>query len=231
MRILVFDTETTGLPNTKFLNPDTLHLWPHIVQFSYVIYDVIDNDIVDSKDCIIKLDENVTVSEESTNIHGITNEMCQSKGITIQHVLNGFFAHLKNVDMIVGHNITFDINMVKIELLRIIYLNNHISDKDRIHVKKNLHYLTNFKNIYCTLQESIEFCDIKAVDKYGNTYTKWPKLLELHQKLFETIPNNLHNSFNDILVTLRCFMKLKYGIDLNDTCKKFKKISRAIKLF
>jgi len=109
-------------------------------------------------------------------------------------------------------------------------LEHFISHKDRVNVKKNLHYLTNFQNICCTLQASIEFCDIKAVDRYGKTYTKWPKLLELHQKLFESIPNNLHNSFNDILVTLRCFIKLKYNIDLNDTCKKFKKIARAIKL-
>ena len=230
MRVLVFDTETTGLPNTKILNPDTLHLWPHIVQFSYAIYDDIQNDIVQTKDYIIKMHDKVNISEESTNIHGITNDMSQLKGITIQHVLNVFFSDLKTVDILVGHNVTFDINMVKIELLRIIYLEHFISHKDRVNVKKNLHYLTNFQNICCTLQASIEFCDIKAVDRYGKTYTKWPKLLELHQKLFESIPNNLHNSFNDILVTLRCFIKLKYNIDLNDTCKKFKKIARAIKL-
>jgi hypothetical protein len=40
MRVLVFDTETTGLPQTKILNPDTLHQWPTIVQFSYIIYDL-----------------------------------------------------------------------------------------------------------------------------------------------------------------------------------------------
>jgi DNA polymerase III epsilon subunit-like protein len=230
MRFLVFDTETTGLPNTKIINPDTLHLWPHIVQFSFVIYDDIVNDIVESKDYIIKVDDSVNISEESTNIHGITNELSKTNGIEIQHVLNVFFTHLKNVDILVGHNVTFDINMVKIELLRIIYLNNRISHKDRVHVKHSLHYLTNFNNICCTLKDSIEFCDIKAFDRYGKTYTKWPKLVELHQKLFETVPNNLHNSFNDILVTLRCFMKLKYEVDLNETCKKFKKISRAIKL-
>lgn len=230
MRFLVFDTETTGLPNTKIINPDTLELWPHVVQFSFVIYDDITNDIVESKDYIIKVDDSVNITEESTNIHGITNELSKTNGIEIQHVLNVFFTHLKNVDILVGHNVIFDINMVKIELLRIIYLNNRISHKDRVHVKHNLHYLTNFNNVCCTLKDSIEFCDIKALDRHGKTYTKWPKLVELHQKLFETVPNNLHNSFNDILVTLRCFMKLKYNVDLNETCKKFKKIARAIKL-
>ena len=46
MRVLVFDTETTGLPKSKFISPDTLNLWPHIVQFSFVIYDTEENDIV-----------------------------------------------------------------------------------------------------------------------------------------------------------------------------------------
>jgi len=49
MRVLVFDTETTGLPQTKILNPDTLNQWPTIVQFSFVIYDLSLNDIVESK--------------------------------------------------------------------------------------------------------------------------------------------------------------------------------------
>ena len=57
MRVLVFDTETTGLPETKILNPDTLNLWPHIVQFSFVIYDTSVNDIVESSDSIVKVSE------------------------------------------------------------------------------------------------------------------------------------------------------------------------------
>ena len=48
MRFLVFDTETTGLPSSKIINPDTLNLWPHIVQFSYVIYDTEINDIIET---------------------------------------------------------------------------------------------------------------------------------------------------------------------------------------
>ena len=59
MKVLVFDTETTGLPETKIINPITLHQWPHIVQFSYVIYDSSLNNIVESKDYIVKLPESI----------------------------------------------------------------------------------------------------------------------------------------------------------------------------
>ena len=230
MRVLVFDTETTGLPKSKIMNPDTLNLWPHIVQFSYVIYDTELNDIIESSDTIVKLKDGITIPEDSIKIHGITNESSQRNGINIDLILNDFFYHLRNIDLLVGHNISFDINMIKVELLRLIYEANFISENEVKECKYNLHFLTNYKNICCTLQESIDLCNIKAIDKFGKEYTKFPKLLELHQKLFESTPNNLHNSFNDILVTLRCFMKLKHDIDLNEKCSKFIKISKDIQL-
>jgi len=229
MKILVFDTETTGLPNSKIINPDTLKLWPHIVQFSYVIYDINLNDIVESNDKIVNVND-IIIPEESTKIHGITKDMSNKNGIEIESVLDEFFYHLRSVDLLVGHNVSFDINMVKVELLRIIYENKLISEKEIKKYKYNLHYLVNLKNICCTLQESIDFCEIKAINKFGKEYNKFPKLIELHEKLFNSIPNNLHNSFNDILVTLRCYMKLKYDIDLNEKCKTFMEIAKTIKL-
>lgn len=227
MRVLVFDTETTGLPQTKIISPDTLQQWPSIVQFSYVIYDLSLNDIVESKDYIIKVPESILISEESTKIHGITNEMCASKGILIEKVLNEFFYYLRGVDSIIGHNISFDINMIKTELLRIIY-NQKLTYEQLNMYKYDLHYITNYKNVCCTLQDSIKLCNIQAINKFGKPYLKYPKLIELHQKLFDSSPNNLHNSFNDILVTLRCFMKLKHDSDLLESCDSFKQIANQL---
>ena len=231
MRVLVFDTETTGLPKSKIINPDTLNLWPHIVQFSYIIYDTVLNDIVETCDSIVKLEDGITIPEDSTKIHGITDEISKKNGIEIDLILEDFFYHLRNVDLLVGHNVSFDINMIKVELLRIIYENHlNISEDEIKTIKYNLHFLTNYKNICCTLQSSIELCNIKAINKFGKEYVKFPKLLELHQKLFESTPNNLHNSFNDILVTLRCYIKLRYNTDLNEDCNSFKKISKKLNL-
>ena len=91
--------------------------------------------------------------------------------------------------------------------------------------KNDLHYLMNYKDICCTLKDSIEFCNIQLMNKLGKPYLKYPKLSELHEKLFNKLPNNLHNSFIDILVTLRCFIKLKYDLDLNEKCISFKSYS------
>lgn len=233
MRFLVFDTETTGLPKTGTISSDTLHLWPYIVQFSYLIYDMSLKDIVVSKDYIIKLPENILIPEESTKIHGITKEI-SSTGICIEEVLTEFCNYLREVDTLVAHNIQFDLNMVKVELSRVIDKKTNIMTRARSKelslYKNNLDYLTNYKNILCTLRDSIQFCNIQRINKNGKPYLKFPKLIELHEKLFNKTPSNLHNSFNDILITLRCFMKLKHNIDLNDNCDSFKKYSISIGL-
>jgi DNA polymerase III epsilon subunit-like protein len=229
MRLLVFDTETTGLPQSKFISPSTLHQWPYIVQFSYIIYDTSLNDIIQSRDYVIKLPESILISEESSKIHGITNEISQQDGVYINDVLSEFFYFLRGVDLLIGHNIEFDINMIKIELLRIIDKNSLTQEQIKFY-KYELHFLINFKNISCTLKDSIKFCNIQLIDKNGKSFLKYPKLIELHEKLFNKSPTNLHNSFNDILVTLRCFMKLKHNIDLMDDCNSFKKYSNQIGL-
>lgn len=227
MRFLVFDTETTGLPQSKFISPSTLDQWPHIVQFSYVIYDSSLNDIIESKDYIVKLPESISISDESTKLHGITNELSSKSGIPINEVLNEFFYYLRGVDKLIGHNIEFDVNMIKVALLRLINSNSFTKEQLKLY-KYDFHYLTNYKNISCTLKDSIQFCNIQTLDKYGKPYLKYPKLIELHEKLFNKSPSKLHNSFNDILITLRCFMKLKHNIDLNDDCSSFKKYSSEI---
>jgi DNA polymerase III epsilon subunit-like protein len=226
MRVLVFDTETSGLPKTKIINPDALHLWPHIVQFSYLIYDTELNDVVVVGDNIVKVGAGINIPEESTAIHGITNQMSQTDGISLRKIFRSFFRDLKTADRLVGHNISFDVNLVIVELLRMIYDAPPNSEAGVSTNKKNLHQIANFKNIYCTLQESIDLCAIKAVTKLGKEYNKFPKLIELHQKLFQTMPNNLHNSLTDILVTLRCYMMMTEKVDLNETCNKYKEMIR-----
>ena len=228
MRVLVFDTETTGLPQSKIISPDTLKLWPHIVQFSYVIYDTEANDIVVSSDDIVIVGKDVVISDGSIELHGITKEISQNKGKNINELIDVFCNHLKSVDVLVGHNIEFDIKMIKVELLRFIY--SDMSDDKSIKYKNNLYDLSNFENIYCTMQNSIDLCAIKKPDKYGKEYNKYPRLIELHQKLFNTTPNNLHNSFNDILITLRCYIKMIYDLDLLEKCEKFIEKTKHIQL-
>jgi DNA polymerase III epsilon subunit-like protein len=213
MLILVFDTETTGLPKYKELSIKTIKLWPHIVQFSYVLYDSDENKLTKMRDWIIKLPKNIEISKESTEIHGITNEISQKNGYNIQEIMPEIFRDFNQADQIVGHNLNFDLNMLKCEILRILI--NHKNNPVILNEFDEYHQILNStKKFYCTMQETIEYCNIISVDRNGMEFQKYPRLSELYQKMFKENPKNLHNSLNDVVVCLRCFMKWKHNIDI-----------------
>lgn len=219
MNVLILDTETSGLSNSKNVKPETLHLWPFIVQFSYIIINLETYKIVKVYDSIVKVKSYNVITEESTNLHGITNEISLLKGKNKNTVLTEFCNDIENVDLIVAHNMNFDISVIKAEMMRLIS-----EEKDQITKQKfdtNLEKISKLTNLYCTMQESIDLCKIEKVNSRGK-YFKFPSLLELHKKLFDKEPKNLHNSLNDILITLRCFVKMKCDVDIVEVNSEIK---------
>ena len=218
MKVLIFDTETTGLPKNMNLMPtlDTLSHWPHIVQFSFILYDTYTSSIDFIRDSIIRLPDGIKISEQSTKIHGITNEISISKGILLENILNDFMFILEKADLVVAHNIEFDKKVLIAEVLR------KYKDIDSNSNGKWTYYyntLINCKKYYCTMQESMIACNRKRITKDGEIRIKFPTLSETHMHFFEYIPKNLHNSLNDIIVCLRCFHMMKFQKDI---CKENK---------
>ena len=216
MKCLVFDTETTGLPKCKFVKKNNIHLWPHIVQLSYIVYDTEKNKILVEQDEIVKVNDDIEIPEESTKIHGITNEASKLCGQNISVLLEHFVVCFNRVDCIVGHNVEFDIKMLLVECYR-----NNYKDNLFIEMLKNAKRISSPK-LYCTMNVGKELCNIVIQNKYtGEKFLKSPKLIELHEKIFSQTPKHLHNSFNDIIITLRCFYFLEFGEDLCSKDRKF----------
>jgi DNA polymerase III epsilon subunit-like protein len=184
-----------------------LNNWPHIVQLSYIIYDTDTDSVKNITDHIIRVPEGVQITEENAAIHGITQEISQ-QGIPLNMALDEFMVEFDNMDLIIAHNIEFDKKMLMAELYRLDY----ILCVDKIH--------TSTKYV-CTMQEGIDLCNIKAFTKIEKKeYIKWPTLAELCQHLFNYEPTNLHNALNDVAICLRCFLKMRFDVDVcekNDT--------------
>lgn len=200
MKIIIFDTETTGLPANKKVSPQESDAWPYIVQFSWFIYDDVAKQIMGINNHIIKLPEGVTIPIEATKIHGITNIQMQSEGKPMDVILKRFTQNVMNCQILVAHNIQFDSKVIQAEY----YRNNQVNALD-----------PHRKIEYCTMKYGKSITNILKPSKFHNgMYLKPPRLEELYIKLFKTKPDSLHNSLMDVLVCFRCFHKMLYDTDI-----------------
>lgn len=206
---LIFDVETTGLiPKGEPI----IELCPHIVQLSFVVFNMQTGQIVKKYNTYIHIPAKVQISTEIERITGITRAKCAT-GVVITEALDALYAEYIRCRTIIAHNIEFDSKMVRIELARNPgRKTRHLLDLLNVGYE-TAHGITR----YCTMMNSIELCNIMvaSTDRRGQPYQykKFPKLSELHEKLFGTIPENLHDSMVDTLVCLRCYMKMARNVD------------------
>jgi DNA polymerase III epsilon subunit-like protein len=223
MKILCFDTETTGI--TPRCQPSFTNIseWPYIVQLAFILFDTDEKKILVKHDFIVDVNENkVQIPAAATNVHGITNTISKERGLPIHNVLNCFLCCLHQCDMLVAHNLQFDWDMINAEILRQLL-------KDGTKIEKNLIQKPPKVIHYCTMKNSVELCRIEMTNKYtGEKFFKYPKQEQLHNYLFGNKPNNLHNAFNDVLVCLRCFYKLWYDEDVLMLSKQMRSLYKKV---
>lgn len=196
MKILVFDTETTGLPKGKNPSIYKTELWPHIIQLSYIVYCSDENNLLTVEDDYIKISDDVIIEEASQAIHQISRDKLNKDGISIDEALNKFNNWAEKCDLLVGHNVSFDKRMVIVEGIR---------NKIRMDIQYT----------YCTMKQSTEICKIEREFPDGTKYFKYPSLTELYKHLFNKIPKNTHNALIDILICMRCFCKIELNKDIS----------------
>lgn len=215
MKVLVFDTETTGLPVGRNPSIRETKKWPHIVQLSCILFDTDTNEIIRSYDTVVKVPDNIKISEESISLHGISRDISNTRGLPVKDVLKEFNQMLIASDKVIGHNISFDKRVVMVESIRL-YISQYFTiDGAR-------------KPEYCTMKNSVDICKIEKVGKDGDKYFKYPSLTELHDKLFQKTPKNVHNSMVDILVCLRCYCKLEHNMDIVEAgCSETKELFKT----
>ena len=166
MKVIVFDTETNGLiPRDKNIVSENLDLMPYIVQLSYILFDTTSKKIVIEQDFIIRVPDDVEISKESSNVHGITKEISNRDGISIVDALDSFNISLTKADIIIAHNIAFDTNMIAIESLR-----NNMDVRRQFTRKIN----------YCTMKRTVELCKITAVNKYNKQFDIYQQQISCH---------------------------------------------------
>ena len=181
MKCVFFDTETTGLPIDYDASYTDIDNWPRLVQLSWIVYN--DNVVVSRCNKIIK-PVGFTIPLETTNVHDISTQYAIEEGQKAENVLRLFLEDTNGADVLIGHNIKFDLNIILSELFRL-NIENAI---DKIEVLD-------------TMLLSVDYCEIPS-KKYGFRY---PKLIELYNKLFSESFDNMHNAMADVEATAKCF--------------------------
>ena len=171
---LFFDTETTGLPKNWKAPLTDLDNWPRMIQLAYLLADA-DGNRIAGGDFIIK-PVGFTIPDDAAQIHGISNERALREGKELALVLLEFQTAVTLAKCLVANNMSFDETILGAEFLR-----NKM--RDDIPAKKKV----------CTMQSSTNYCALPG--PYGY---KWPKLSELHRKLFQKDFEEAHNAAADI---------------------------------
>ena len=213
---LVFDTETTGLmPKSGRGTPSPpISAYPHILQMSFAVYDMFDRKIVSQYDSYVNVSPDIEIDNKITELTGITREKCNG-GANIVDVLESFYKAYIMCEGLVAHNIEFDEKMIMIELERNC---EKIANKMPQCLKIFNPIYEQVHNIdrYCTMKKGTDICNILVESKLPGRppSKKWPRLNELHASLFAgEVPDGLHNSMVDVLACLRCYLKMRHGID------------------
>lgn len=219
--ILIFDTETTGLPErvpgTKWgsaseywpYNLNTKYANSRIVSIAWIFIRSYNRDTLVGETIkeYIRLPEGFT-EIPTTKIHGISFEYACSKGIPMADIIDncGLADAIIECDYVIGHNVMFDVHILQNELFR-------IGSDNAMSCAMKLDNMKANGSIICTGELGKEICklEIKSNNgKYTNKIKKFkmPKLKELHLHLMGTEHNSQHTASGDVIAVLNCLSKM-----------------------
>lgn len=131
--------------------------------------------------------------------HNISVKDCEEKGESFDYVYEKFFNDLQKAVTIVGHNLEFDLHVMKHELIMRGY-----KRKAR---EYNNFIAKNLDKCVCTMKESVNLCKLESLNK---NYYKYPNLSELYEHFYKCEPSlEKHDALNDCIITKMCYEKMK----------------------
>lgn len=179
---LFFDTETTGLPKDWKAKVTDVDNWPRITQLAIVVTDEkfqVQHEFSE----LVKPDGWSIPKEKFFIDNNMSNERNEKYGHPIKKTLNSFITLLGGCQYVVAHNLNFDLKVISAEMIRAGVKTPHKTTK------------------ICSMLSTRDYCGLP-----GN---KWPKLEELHQKIFGVTFDGAHDALADVRATVRCVKYLK----------------------
>jgi DNA polymerase III epsilon subunit-like protein len=190
-KVLFFDTETSDFIKKSVPANDPTQAWT--VQIGAILAS--QQEEIDQMNCLIK-SYGRSMNHYAQQVHGISSEYADEHGIEELEAAEQFGLLLRQADLLVCHNFSFDWNYVYQMMERNL---DDLSD-----LARSAFYLD--LPSFCTMKDKkiVKFCNLK--NKANKP--KWPKLIELYEILFKKQFDNAHDAYADISATRDCFFEL-----------------------
>lgn len=186
MLSLVFDTETTGV--FDYRSPaGSLHQ-PDVVQIAAILAD--DEKIYAKMNVLVHTETDIP--ETAFEIHRIDRRLTAMAGISRTRACQMLHSLATKADVIVGHNIEFDIKIMTTAFIR-----------------EGGNGTCLQKPTYCTMKKGTDICKIPNPNPKFKGY-KWPKLQEIYKVLIHPDGfDGAHDALADVEATYEVYRVLR----------------------
>jgi DNA polymerase-3 subunit epsilon len=188
---LAFDTETTDLPRAHL---ELAHPFqPHLIQFGAIVFDDLGYE-TDRLFTLVKPGPTALLSTTAHNAHGISLERANREGMDPFDVFLWFMTAANNASRIIGHNVQFDIHIMRILGAR---LTGQVWAPPC--------------PLFCTMANAAPIVNLPPTARMlasGRNYPKPPTLSECVGHFFgEELPE-AHDAGADVVACIRVFHRL-----------------------
>jgi len=185
VKALIFDTETTGM--VEFRKPPEDPSQPDLIQLGMLLIDTDDWEPRARHSFLVQLNEGVRIDPGAREAHGISEEDCARYGIVSMVACSLFNQSCLQADIIVAHNLSFDVSIMKTALHRL----------------GNKPHRMDGRQMVCTKESSTDV--LKLPGKYGY---KWPTLAEAYTHYTGREIEGAHDALVDSEACLAIFRGL-----------------------
>ncbi|KAF5047250.1 putative bifunctional exonuclease/endonuclease protein [anaerobic digester metagenome] len=182
VRVLIVDTETTGLPRRDRAGRVS---WPRLVEVGWVLLDEVGAVIGEESHLVIP--EGFAIPPDASEVHGITEALARHEGKPLPDVLDALEHSLVGVGLVVAHNISFDIGVLRAE-------SDRLRRGDRLFAHPT----------FCTMKNGARMLRTPGVHGF-----RWPTLTELHDWLLAEPYPARHRALEDARACARCYLAMR----------------------
>jgi len=196
MKLLIFDTETSGFINNN------LHVnhknQAHLLQLAYIVYDTTLRCIITKFMSYTRYYHDFNIAPGAAATHGISYEMCKS-GMHVADALELFTDQVRKCDLLIAHNYVFDSR-----ILNLVVSQCAEEDEDN-KLPEHKHY--------CTMEHMTDICALPHKSRKQNSKYKWPKLEEAYSYIrtgdcYKEKLSGSHDALVDVNACLQIYLWL-----------------------